>query len=199
MRLLMNGRYFQLIDEEFLKTLPVKSFDGNIHLIDEPGKLDSIKKILLKESVLGFDTETKPSFKKGKYNKVAMLQLATDKSAYLIRLNKVILPGFIIKIMEDPGVTKVGVAIKDDLRSLCKIKPFNPDGFVELQEFVKEYGIEDNGLKKLVANVLGFRISKKNQTSNWEREVLTEEQLRYAATDAWTCLRIYRHLKENQS
>jgi ribonuclease D len=192
-----NGKYFQLIDEEFVKTLPVKCFAGKVHIIDTPEKLASLKDILPQEKILGFDTETKPSFKKGKNNPVSLLQLATDDNAYLIRLNKVTLQDFLIKILEDPGIIKIGVAIKDDLRALCKIRLFNPAGFVELQEFVKDYGIEDNGLKKLVANILGFRISKKNQTSNWERDVLSDEQLSYAATDAWTCLKIYRKLVNN--
>lgn len=189
-----DGRFFQLIDEDYVKTLPVRCFGGTIYLIDDQEKLRQVKKIIRKEKILGFDTETKPSFTKGRFNNVAMLQLAGEKNAFLFRLNKISLPGFIVEILENPDIVKVGVAIKDDLKSLCKIKPFTPAGFIELQEYVKNYGIEDNGLKKLVANVLGFRISKKNQTSNWENKVLSPEQLTYAATDAWTCLKIYNRL-----
>ena len=120
-----------------------------------------------------------------------MLQLATQDQVFLFRLNKVHLPGFVIEILENPDITKVGVALRDDLNGLNKIMPFKPDGFVDLQQFVKQFGIEDNGLKKLVANILGFRISKRSQTSNWEQEILSPEQLGYAATDAWVCLQIY--------
>lgn len=189
-----DGIFFQLIDADYVKTLPVRCFEGTIHLIDDQQKLRQAKKIIRREKILGFDTETKPSFTKGKNNNVAMLQLAGENNAFLIRLNKISLPGFIIEILENPDIIKVGVAIKDDLKSLCQIKTFTPAGFIELQEYVKNYGIEDNGLKKIVANVLGFRISKKNQTSNWENKILTKEQLSYAATDAWTCYKTYIRL-----
>lgn len=189
-----DGRYFHTIDEEYIRSLPVKSFEGTIYLIDTPEKLVSLKHMLIREKLFGFDTETKPSFRKGRINHVAMLQLATPDKAFLIRLKKTRLPDFMIHIFENPGCLKVGVAIKDDLKSLIRLRPFQPDGFIELQDFVERYGIVDNGLKKLVANVLGFRISKKHQTSNWERTILTEDQLKYAATDAWVCLKIYSQL-----
>lgn len=170
------------------------SFPGTINLIEHPEDFEKIKSLLLREKVFGFDTETKPTFKKGRYHQVALLQLSTCDQAFLFRLNKVHLPDFVIEIFENKDITKVGVAIKDDLNSLNKLAPFNPDGFIDLQKFVKQFGIEDNGLKKLVANVLGFRISKKSQTSNWEQQDLTHEQLEYAATDAWACHQIYEVL-----
>lgn len=189
--------YFKAVEDEFVKSLPVRTFPGTIHLIDHPSAFDGIRQILSGESLLGFDTETKPSFKKGRFHQVALLQLSTCDQAFLIRLNKVRLPGFIIDVLEDPGIIKVGVALKDDLVGLKKISDLDPDGFVDLQQFVKQYGIEDNGLKKLVANVLGFRISKRSQTSNWEQDSLTREQLEYAATDAWVCHQIYESLRNH--
>jgi len=170
------------------------SFPGTINLIEHSEDFEKIKPFLLHEKLVGFDTETKPTFKKGRYHQVALLQLSTCDQAFLFRLNKVHLPDFVIDILENKDITKVGVAIKDDLNSLNKIAPFKPDGFIDLQQFVKQFGIEDNGLKKLVANVLGFRISKKSQTSNWEQPDLTHEQLEYAATDAWVCHQIYEVL-----
>lgn len=189
-----SGKYLENIDDAYLKTLPVKSFDGDIFIIDTTEKAERAGSLLNKESMLGFDTETKPSFRKGRTHPVALLQLATSEKAFLFRLNKIRLPGYLIRILEDPACMKIGVAIKDDLNSLIRLRSFAPAGFVELQDYVKNHGIADNGLKKLTANVLGFRISKRNQTSNWEQDVLTEDQLRYAATDAWTCLEIYRKL-----
>jgi ribonuclease D len=115
----------------------------------------------------------------------------------LFRLNKTQLPEFVIEILENRDIVKVGVALKDDLIGLKKIMDLEPDGFVDLQKFVKQFGIEDNGLKKLVANVLGFRISKKSQTSNWEQDTLTNEQLVYAATDAWVCHQMYEVLTKS--
>lgn len=192
-----NHGYFANIEDEYVRSLPVISFPGVIHVIDHYSDFERVKPWLIHETLLGFDTETKPSFKKGQYHPVALLQLSTREQAFLFRLNKVRLPEFIIDILEDKNITKVGVAIKDDLNGLNKIVPFEPDGFIDMQQFVKQFGIEDNGLKKLVANILKFRISKKSQTSNWEQEELTREQLEYAATDAWVCRQMYELLNNH--
>ena len=194
MEMMNDKNYFITIEDEYVRSLPVLSFPGIINIIDHPADFEKIKPALLKENILGFDTETKPSFKKGRYHQVALLQLATRDQAFLFRLNKVHLPEFVIEILEDKDIIKIGVALKDDLNGLNKVVPFEPNGFIDLQQFVKQFGIEDNGLKKLVANVLGFRISKKSQTSNWEQKELTREQLEYAATDAWVCRQMYEAL-----
>jgi ribonuclease D len=149
--------------------------------------------------VLGFDTETKPSFKKGRKNKVSLIQLADDKNAFLIRINKIGIPEKITEILSDPGIVKCGVAIHDDIKVLSGIRKFNPAGFVDLQPFVKNYGIDSSGLKKLAAIVLGFRISKRMQVTDWESDVLSEAQLVYAATDAWVCYQIYKKLTGSQT
>lgn len=194
MEMTNNNLYFRAIDDEYIKSLPVKTFPGAIHLIDNPADFNSIRPAIMAEPILGFDTETRPSFKKGRYHQVALLQLATRDQAFLFRLNKTHLPKFIIDILEDTSITKVGVALKDDLTGLKKVINMEPAGFIDLQQFVKLYGIEDNGLKKLAANILGIRISKKSQTSNWELDSLSREQLEYAATDAWVCRQMYEVL-----
>jgi ribonuclease D len=194
MEMMNNSPYFATVEAEFIKSLPVKVFPGTIHLIDHPRAFEPVRSILSNEKILGFDTETKPCFKKGRYHPVALLQLSTREEAFLIRLNKVHLPEFLRDILENKDILKVGVALKDDLNGLKKIMDLEPEGFIDLQLFVKQYGIEDNGLKKLVANVLGFRISKRSQTSNWEQDELTREQLEYAATDAWVCRQLYETL-----
>lgn len=192
-----NHGYFANVEDEYVRSLPIISFPGVIHVVDHYADFEKIKPWLIHETLLGFDTETKPCFKKGHYHPVALLQLSTCEQAFLFRLNKVHLPEFIIDILEDTNIAKVGVAIKDDLNGLNKIVPFEPDGFIDLQQYVKQFGIEDNGLKKLVANILKFRISKKSQTSNWEQEELTREQLEYAATDAWVCRQMYELLNNH--
>lgn len=197
MEMTNNNTYYKNIEDEYIKSLPVKIFQGTINLIDHPSAFEKIKCALSDGKILGFDTETKPCFRKGRYHQVALLQLSTNDQAFLFRLNKIHLPDFIIDILEDRNITKVGVALKDDLNALKRIMDLKPDGFVDLQQFVKQFGIEDNGLKKLVANVLGFRISKKSQTSNWEQDDLTREQLQYAATDAWVCQQMYEVLINN--
>ncbi|MBN1159595.1 MAG: 3'-5' exonuclease domain-containing protein 2 [Bacteroidales bacterium] len=192
-----KGNYFENIDEDFIKTLPVRSFEGKIYLIDTTEKLKSAEPLLVNERIFGFDTETKPSYKKGRIHQVSLLQLATHNKAFLFRLNKIKIPDLLVQIIQDPDCLKIGTAIREDLNALNRLRAMEPEGFVELQEFVKKYGIADNGLKKLTANVLGIRISKRNQTSNWARAVLTREQLQYAAMDAWVCLEIYKTLKRN--
>jgi ribonuclease D len=147
-------------------------------------------------SILGFDTETKPTFKKGVSNEVSLLQLCTSEKAFLVRLNKIGLPVQIMNILSDPAVIKAGVAIHDDIAGLQRLGKFDPDGFIDLQDYVKDFGIIDNGLKKLSANILGFQISKRQQTSNWEQDELTRAQIEYAATDAWVCHQIYTVLKK---
>ncbi len=197
MEMMNENGYFKAVEDEYIKSLPPGSFSGTICVVDNYGILNEVQDALIGVPVLGFDTETKPSFKKGRFHQVALLQISTPDKAFLFRLNKISLPKFIIDIMEDPSVVKVGVAIKDDLNALMKLAPFKPQGFIDLQQFVKQFGIEDNGLKKLVANILGFRISKRFQTSNWELEVLGPEQQCYAATDAWVCQQIYISLINN--
>lgn len=182
------------ITKDEINELPVNSFSGEIFYIDTIDKLNRVLPEIQKAKTLGFDTETRPSFKKGQSNEVSLLQLSADKKVYLIRLNKIGLPNEIRDILASKEVHKVGVAIHDDILSLQKLNFFEPGGFVELQQYVKEFGIEDNGLKKLTANILGFKISKRQQTSNWELETLSEAQIIYAATDAWVCYKIFKTL-----
>lgn len=179
------------ISKEELAELPLKWFSGNLVVIDNEKHVKQMVQILSKQRVIGFDTETRPSFKKGQVNKLALLQLATDDHAFLIRVNKVGLPAAIIKLLANPEIIKPGVAIRDDIKALRAQKDFKPAGFIELQDHAKELGIQCFSLKKMAAIVLGFRISKNQQLSNWEADELTEAQQVYAATDAWVPLKIY--------
>jgi len=184
------------ISKEELSELTVQAFEGDIIVIDFEQEANKVYEFLKRQRILGFDTETKPSFKKGKKNQVALLQLATEKSAFLFRLNKIGLPQGLIDILSDPKIEKVGVAIKDDIMALKHIHLFEPKGFIEIQEKVKILEINNFGLKSLSGLLLGFRISKAQQTSNWEAEQYTEAQIKYAATDAWVSLKIYKRLVE---
>jgi ribonuclease D len=146
---------------------------------------------LKNQPILGFDTETRPTFKKGQNHQVALLQLSTADEAFLFRTNMIGLTPGLIKILSTPSILKIGAAIRDDIKILQRIAPFKPYGFVELQELVKSYGIENFSLKKLAAIVQGVRISKSQRLSNWESHVLSEQQQIYAATDAWISYLIY--------
>jgi len=185
--------YKDTISKEEIDALPLRSFEGEVVLVDSRAKLDEAVAYLSQFSFLGFDTETKPSFKKGQINKVALLQLSTHEKAYLFRLNHFELPSEIVKLFSDPSILKVGAAIRDDIKLLQGKKYFKAEGFIELQEMAKEKGINCFSLKKLSAIVLGFKISKAQQLSNWEAEELAEPQIRYAATDAWVSYLIYEH------
>lgn len=182
------------ITREEISVLPQRTFQGEIYYIDTIEKFFQVIDKLEQEPFLGFDTETRPSFKKGKLYQVSLLQLGTDKDVFLFRLNKIGLPERLAKILASEKIAKIGVAIHDDIVSLRKIREYEPQGFIDLQQYVNNFGIEDNGLKKLVANILGFRISKRQQTSNWEADVLSSAQIEYAATDAWVCFEIYKKL-----
>ena len=174
--------------------LPIYQFGGGIFLIDTFEKLDDYLPLLENQRVLGFDTETKPSFKKGKVNPVSLLQISTNHEAFLIRINRVGLPDEIKNILSNPDIIKVGLAIKDDIKILKDINNFEPNGFIDLQDYVEDFGIVAKSLKKITAIVLNKRISKSQQVTNWEKAELTEAQKVYAATDAWVCLKIYKKL-----
>ena len=182
------------ISNDELAELPLSSFEGIIHVIEQPEDVDSACEYLSHQTIIGFDTETRPAFKKGQIYPVSLLQLSTSDQAFLFRINKIGLPNGLIKILASPKILKMGVAIRDDIKILQRIVPFKPGGFIELQDLVKNYGIENFSLKKLSAIVLGFRISKSARLSNWDAPELTEQQLNYGATDAWVSCEIYKQL-----
>lgn len=182
------------ISNDELAELPLSSFEGIINVIENPEDLKEALKYLMYQSVIGFDTETRPAFKKGQTFPVSLLQLSTSEQAFLFRINKIGLPSGIIKILSSPHILKIGVAIRDDIKILQRIVPFKPAGFIELQDLVKDYGIENFSLKKLSAIVLGFRISKAARLTNWDSQELSEQQLIYGATDAWVSYEIYKQL-----
>jgi ribonuclease D len=182
------------ISNDELSALPLTSFQGTIYLIDSLEDLDSALNYLKSQTLLGFDTETKPSYSKGPNNPVSLLQLSTSDKAFLFRINLIGLPTGLIKILASPKILKIGAAIRDDIKILQRISPFKPAGFIELQEMVEDYGIENFSLKKLSAIVLGIRISKSQRLSNWDAMELSEPQMIYAATDAWVALEIYSRL-----
>jgi ribonuclease D len=182
------------ISSEELNLLPLKTFEGKVSVITEVDKLEKVKHEIEKHQIVGFDTETRPSFKRGQVYKVALLQLAIPNKVFLIRLHHTGLPDAVTSIFENPRIVKAGVAIHDDIKSLQKINKFTPAAFVELATLARSFGLQVESVKKLAGLLLGIRISKSAQTSNWEVPTLTEKQIDYAATDAWVCLEIYSKL-----
>ena len=182
------------IEKSELADKPRVVFEGIIEEIDTEEKALKAIEALRLHKVVGFDTETRPSFARGQGHKIALLQLSTDDMAYLFRLNKIDIPDCIADFLADPDIIKVGVSVKDDFASLASRRKFAPAGFVELQDLCGSMGIEERGLQKIYGLLFGERISKNQQLSNWEIESLTESQRQYAAVDAWACLRIYHYL-----
>jgi ribonuclease D len=191
---MVNNKYQENITVEDIAGHELSWFKGEIVLVDNLVTFNEVIPRLFGKNLLGFDTETKPSFKKGRKNSVSLIQLSTGDLACLFRINKIGIPDQLIKLLADPSVIKAGVAVHDDIRFLKGIKKFIPEGFIDLQRFVKDYGIQSSGLKKLAAIILGFRISKRQQVTDWEAEQLTDAQQLYAATDAWVCHQIYKKL-----
>jgi ribonuclease D len=195
----------QSLDQEGLKinitpdeinNLPLHTFDGKAVVVGDATQLAKICKEIEKHDVVGFDTETRPSFKKGQVYQVALLQLALPKKVFLIRINHTGVTEEITRLFENPKIIKAGVGIRDDIKALQKLRPFEPAGFFDLSTLAKQSGLQVESLKKLTALLLGFRISKSAQTSNWEAPTFTQKQIEYAATDAWVCLELYEKLKQ---
>ena len=190
-----NKRFPERPNKEDIKNYPILSFKGKIHLISDKKDLKEALIILRRESVLGFDTETRPSFKKGENYSVSLLQLSTSEEAFLFRLNYLGLPDELVSLLADQDILKVGVAILDDVRALRKLKEFDAEGFVELANIGSDLGIVTCGLRNMAAIFFGVRISKKAQLTNWERPDFNSGQALYAATDAWICLEMYHFLE----
>jgi len=174
--------------------LPIERFDGKIMVIDHPDKVQDALSYLSSQPALGFDTETKPAFKRGQDHKVALLQLATEETCFLFRLNQIGYPDGLEAIMSDPGIRKIGLSLRDDFAAIRKLSARKPENFIDLQLFADKFGIDDNSLQKIYAILFGRKISKHQRLTNWEAPELTPAQQSYAAIDAWACLRIYNHL-----
>ena len=188
---------FQItIEKDKVNKMPVANFDRAIYLVDSMAGINAAVAALRRAPLVGFDTETRPSFKKGEFHKTALVQLATESECFLFRTNKIGLPNRLRDFLEDDHCLKVGLSIHDDFRTLSRIEPVTPGGFVELQTLAAEHQIAEMSLQKIYANLFGAKISKAQQLSNWEADTLTIPQREYASIDAWACLKIYRLLEE---
>ena len=188
------NNFIDKISNEQTALLPAVEFRGEIHIVEHERDIAAACKTLAEQPVIGFDTETRPSFRPGVTFRVSLLQLSTPTVCYLFRLNKIPLAKPILQLFEDRRILKIGADVAGDLRSLRQIRHFRDGGFVDLQGIAPEWGIGEKSLRKLSAIVLGRRVSKAQRLSNWEAATLTDKQQLYAATDAWVCTRIYEQL-----
>jgi ribonuclease D len=187
------------IEKKDLHSLSNIVFSGTIKVVNNLTETQKAVKHLLESDLLGFDTETKPAFHKGQKHKIALLQLSSDTTAYLFQLHAIGIPDCLAQLLENEAVKKIGAAVHDDIKGLQHIRRIKPNGFIDLQHIVSNYGIEDKSVQKIAAIVLNVKISKSQRLTNWENEQLTGMQQRYAATDAWICREIYVQLNNNNN
>lgn len=192
----MVTKLYNKFDKKNISDLPRVTFPGKIIVVITETEANKAVDFLLSADILGIDSETRPVFKKGQHHKVALLQVSTKDVCFLFRLNLIGMPACIVRLLEDTTVLKVGLSLHDDFSMLHQRAEFKIGRFIDLQNIVSEFGIEDLSLQKLYANLFHERITKRQQLSNWEAPILTEQQKIYAATDAWTCIQLYERLEE---
>lgn len=187
------------IPKDSLGALPAAKYQGEITVVDSPEQVEEAIELLRKSDIVGFDTETRPSFKKGQTHLVSLIQLATRNRCFLFRLNKLGLTDELVNFIEDEAYTKIGLSLHDDFHNMAKLRPgIHPGGFIDLQEYVKKWNIADSSLTKIHAILFGERISKSQRLTNWEAETLTSHQKTYASLDAVACIEIYDYLRRGK-
>ncbi len=187
--------YQNEISKEEVAALDLIQFEGRISVIDSMEAFEQEIDQMARQPVLGFDTETRPSFKKGKLYPTSLIQMSSLEQAWILRVNRIGYPERLLDLLSGEIPLKIGLGLQDDLRRLRADFQFEPDGFLDLQNYVQAFRIDEKGLKKISGIVLNRRISKSQQVSNWDADILSEAQLIYAATDAWICLMIYNSLR----
>lgn len=193
------AEYQPTIDKKLISEMPKVTFPGRIIIIYSEEEARKAVAYLNRCEVVGVDTETRPSFKKGKINDVALLQISTHDTCFLFRLNRIGIPDFLEEFLLN-DVLKIGLSLRDDFNMLRRANKKDPrvGNWIELQDYVGRFGIEEKSLQKIYAILFGKKISKSQRLSNWEADVLTEAQQQYAATDAWATLEIYLKLNGNE-
>ena len=191
---LKENSYIHHYSKDLIQWLPLAAFGGEVIVVDTPEKVEEAVAYLSKQPAVGVDTESRPSFTRGVHYPTALLQIATEERCFLFRLTHVGMPQALADLFANPKITKVGLAFKDDIAGLRRRRDFKPANCIDLQTIVPKYGILDMGLQKIFAICFGRKISKAQQLTNWENSHLTPDQARYASTDAWATLLIYKDI-----
>lgn len=186
------------ITKDEIAILPVETFQGRIIVIQSLPEAEKATRFLSGFDLLGFDTETKPNFKKGSSNKVALIQISTEDTCFLFRVNFIGIPGCVMQLLTNNRIKKIGLSLRDDFSALRRRIPLEPGGFLDLQNYVGKFGIEDVSLQKIYAILFNKKISKGQRLTNWEADILSDAQKKYASLDAWACLKIYNLLREEE-
>lgn len=194
----MMTQYIHSITKEKISLLEIEEFPGRIIVIDTEKDTDKAISYLSQFEAVGFDTETRPSFKKGTRYKISLMQISTDEACFLFRLNRIGIPQSLEDFLVNDSILKIGLSLRDDFGAMRKRTDIKPANFLDLQNYVGQFGIEDASLQKIYAILFEKKISKGQRLTNWEADVLTEQQKKYAALDAWACLRIYNQLNQDK-
>lgn len=194
----MMTQYTHSISKEEISLLEIEEFKGRIIVIDTEKDADKAVTYLSGFEAVGFDTETRPSFKKGTRYKISLMQISTDEACFLFRLNRIGIPQPLEDFLVNDKILKIGLSLRDDFGAMRKRTDIKPANFLDLQNYVGQFGIEDASLQKIYAILFDKKISKGQRLSNWEADVLTEQQKKYAALDAWACLKIYNQLNQDK-
>lgn len=187
---------YEKIDKTKITDMPLAAFEGRIWVVDSPIEAEKAVEFLRKQPIVGIDTETRPSFRRGVTYKVALLQISTEELCFLFRLNRIGLVPCLIQLLQDSAVCKVGLSLRDDFQRLRELVDLQVCNYVDLQQVAARMGLKDMSLQKLFANFFGREISKRQRLSNWEADVLTDAQKKYAATDAWACIKLYQNMQQ---
>ena len=186
--------FLQSISKEEISLLPVEEFPGRVIVIDTERDVVKAMSYLSSYTKVGFDTETRPNFRKGQSNKISLMQISTEDTCFLFRLNRIGIPKPLEDFLSSDSICKIGLSLRDDFHAIQKRSKLEPKGFLDLQDHVGQYGIKDASLQKIYAIIFNKKISKGQRLSNWEADVLSDAQKRYASLDAWACLKIYKQL-----
>ncbi len=193
-----ENHFIHKYSKDLIQWLPIARFEGEVIIVDEMSKIPDSIGYLNEQKVVGVDTESRPSFTRGVHYPTALVQIATEERCYLFRLSKIGMPQELAELFANPNICKVGLAFKEDLNGLRRLRNFKAANCVDLQSIAGKYGILDLGLQKMFAICFGKKISKTQQLTNWENAILTPEQARYASTDAWATLLIYKELMNTE-
>ncbi|ADU61931.1 MAG: 3'-5' exonuclease domain-containing protein 2 [Pseudodesulfovibrio sp.] len=185
-------QYLRLFTKEEINAMPLCHYEGPVAVVRTEKQRTQALREMEGETLLGFDTETRPVFKKGKRpGPPSLIQLATASCVYVFQINLLPLCNGLCDLLADKEVIKTGVAVRDDILGLQKMAGFTPQQFIDLSDITAAARMQTHGLRNMAANLLGFRISKSAQCSNWAKEHLTPQQITYAATDAWISRELY--------